>query len=67
MQPVNLSSLLEPYYDSGLFLAITRDRGRVVGTGKTIQDAAEAASQGGYNDPIIMRAPRRGFEKRLHL
>jgi uncharacterized NAD(P)/FAD-binding protein YdhS len=66
MQAVDLKELLKDYYDTDLFLAVTRDRTRVVGTGKTMQDAVEKAAQHGHRDPIVMRAPRRGFPNRFH-
>lgn len=59
MKPVDLNKLVEPYFDSGLYLAVTRDKTSVVATGKTIQDAADRAAAQGCAEPVIMRAPSR--------
>lgn len=68
MEPVNLNKLVEPYFDSGLYLAVTKDNTSVVATGKTIQDAVDQAAAQGCAEPVIMRAPsRRAMENSLHL
>ena len=66
MQPVNLNKLLANYYDTGLYLAITRDRTQVVGTGKTMEAAVEDAAHKGYKDPILMRAPGKDMDRQIH-
>lgn len=66
MKPIDLNKLLENYYDTGLYLAVTPDRTRVVGKGKTIQDALEDAAHKGYKDTIIMRAPSRDMGNRIY-
>lgn len=67
MKPVDLNALLANYYDTDLYLAVNKDRTRVVGTGKTIQDAVEVAAHHGYSEPIIMRAPsRKNLDDGLH-
>jgi hypothetical protein len=68
MKPVDLNALVAPYFDSGLYLAVNKDKTTVVGTGKTIQDAVEQAAHHGYSEPIIMRAPSRNtLEDGLHI
>src|SRR5882762_8583677 len=68
MKAVDLNKLVEPYYDSGLYLAVTRDNTTVVATGKTIQDAVDQAAAQGCAEPVIMRAPsRRAMENGLRL
>lgn len=67
MQPVNLNKLLANYYDTGLYLAVTRDRTQVVGTGKTMEAALEDAVHKDYKDPIIMRAPSKDMGRQIYL
>lgn len=68
MKEIDLNQLVEPYFDSGLYLAVTRDHSSVVATGKTIQDAVDHAAAQGCPEPVIMRAPsREAMEKGLHL
>ena len=68
MQPVDLRKLVEPYLDTGLYLAVTEDNTSVVATGKTIRDAMNHAADQGCADPVIMRAPsRKAIENSLHL
>jgi hypothetical protein len=68
MKAVDLNRLVEPYFDSGLYLAVTRDNTRVVATGTTIQDAEDQAAAQGCSEPVIMRAPSRAaMENSLHL
>ncbi len=58
MKPVDLDKLLGPYYDSGLYLAVTRDWQRVVGKGKTMDEATQDAIKNGYTDHIICKSGR---------
>jgi len=68
MQPIDLNNLVEPYMDTGLYLAVTRDNTSVIGTGKTMRDAMNEAAEHGYAEPVIMRAPsRKAMERSLHL
>jgi hypothetical protein len=68
MQPIDLNNLVEPYMDTGLYLAVTRDNTSVIGTGKTMRDAMKQAAEHGYTEPVIMRAPsRKAMERSLHL
>lgn len=68
MQPIDLNNLVEPYMDSGLYLAVTRDNTSVIATGKTMRDALKQAADKGYAEPVIMRAPsRKAMERSLHL
>ena len=38
MESVYINALVEKYYDTGLYLAVSTDRRSVVGTGKTIEE-----------------------------
>jgi hypothetical protein len=68
MQPIDLNKLVEPYFDTGLYLAVTRDNSSVIATGKTIREAMNQAAEQGYAEPVIMRAPSRAaMENGLHL
>lgn len=66
MKPINLNKLIEKYYDTGLFLAVSRDHEMVVGTGKTIREAAEDARSKGFSDAVIMKAPSREIKSAIH-
>ena len=48
MQAVDLNKLVEPYFGTGLYLAVTKDNTAVVATGKTIQDAVDQAADHGW-------------------
>lgn len=48
------------YYDKEIFLALNRDRSKVITTGGTPQKAHANARKKGYKYPIIMRAPSSG-------
>lgn len=68
MQPVDLNKLVEPFLDTGLYLAVTKDKSSVVATGKTIRDAMNSAADEGCAEPVIMRAPsRQAMQNSLHL
>jgi hypothetical protein len=64
-EAVDLNKLVDPYLDSGLYLAVTRDHTSVVATGKTIQEAANQAAAQGCSEPVIMRAPGRRAEPEI--
>ena len=53
----NVETLFEKYYDKEIFLALNRDRSKVVATGATPQKAYANALNKGFKFPIIMRAP----------
>jgi hypothetical protein len=68
MKAVDLNKLVEPYLDSGLYLAVKSDNTSVVATGKTSKDAGDQAAARGCSEPVIMRAPsREAMENSLHL
>lgn len=68
MEPVNLNALVEPYLDTDLYLAVTKEKTAVVATGLTIRDAMNNAAKEGCDEPVIMRAPSREImESSLHL
>ena len=41
----------------GLWVALKEDEQTVVGSGKTLQEALEEASNNGYDEPIVTRIP----------
>jgi len=43
--------------EPGSWLAFSQDESRVVATGKTYDDAVEAAEKAGESDPVITRVP----------
>ena len=53
----NVDSIFVGYYDKEIFLALNRDRSKVIATGATPQKAHANARKKGYKYPIIMRAP----------
>lgn len=63
---VDLNKLLEGYWDTGLYLAVTPERDRVIGTGRTVDEALEAARKKGCLAPILMRAPSKKMKGSFH-
>lgn len=59
IRAVDMNKLVHSYAGSGLILAVSRDREKVVGAGETIEAALQDARKNGHEDPIIMRAPAR--------
>jgi hypothetical protein len=60
MSPVvktDLADLLEPYWDTDLYLAVNREHSKVVGVGKSGEAALQDARKHGYDNPVIMHAP----------
>jgi hypothetical protein len=41
----------------GEWLALSRDRTKIVGTGKTLEEALKIAHHAGETDPIVMKVP----------
>lgn len=54
---IDLTELLKDYHGKDLHIAVTQNYSKVVGTGKTIEEAIEEAEKAGYNDPILIRLP----------
>ena len=53
--PVDLTKLLAPY--KGEWVALSHDEQRVLGHGKTIDEALVGAKKCGEDRPIIIKAP----------
>lgn len=62
---IDLTELLKPYHNKDLHLAVTKDYSKVVGTGKTIEEAVKKAEEAGYKDIILMRSPDDTLGKRI--
>jgi hypothetical protein len=41
----------------GEWIALSRDRSKIVGTGKTLEEALETARKAGVEEPIVMKVP----------
>jgi len=41
----------------GEWIALSKDRSRIVATGKTLEEALESAKSSGENEPIVMKVP----------
>jgi hypothetical protein len=54
-QTIDLSKLLAPYV--GMWVALSSDEKRVVGSGTSIDIALEQARKSGEERPIIVRSP----------
>lgn len=57
LKSIDLTELLKDYHGKDLHLAVTKDYSKVVGTGKTIEEAVKEAEKAGYKDVIITRPP----------
>jgi len=55
MKPVDLTPAIRKY--SGLFVALTHNRRRVVGKGMTPDSALEEARKKGVKDPVLTKIP----------
>ena len=53
----SIETIFVDYYDREIFLALNRDRSKVIATGATPQKAHANSRKRGYKYPIIMRAP----------
>jgi len=42
---------------AGEWIALSKDRSEILGTGKTLQQAIEAAKNKGEADPIVLKVP----------
>jgi hypothetical protein len=52
---IDWTPIFEKY--KGLWVALKDDEETVVGSGKTLQEALEEASNNGYDEPIVTRMP----------
>ncbi|HEX4485952.1 MAG TPA: hypothetical protein VH088_06775 [Terriglobales bacterium] len=55
MLPIDLSEVLKNA-PAGDWLALSQDQERLVGTGKTVEEAIRSALQHGECSPIVMKA-----------
>jgi hypothetical protein len=53
---IDWTNIYEQY--KGLWVALKEDEQTVVGSGKTLQEALEEASDNGYDEPIVTRMPK---------
>ena len=53
--PIDLTKLLSPY--QGQWVALSSDERRVLGHGKTIDEALEGSKKCGEERPILIKAP----------
>ena len=56
MKPIDLTKKIKKYTQG--WLALSPDYKKVVGHGKTIQNAVDQAQSVGIKDPVLMRAAR---------
>ena len=54
---VNVCELLAPYYGSGLYLAVSRDRSTVHLTDLDMASLARRSRQRGLRDYVILKSP----------
>lgn len=62
MSPVSLSpviDLTDVLKDApvGEWIALSKDRSEILGTGKTLEDALKAAKLRGEDEPIVLKVP----------
>lgn len=53
---VDLSKVLKDA-PIGEWIALSRDRTKILGTGKTLEEALNAAKKTGEEDPIVLKVP----------
>jgi hypothetical protein len=54
--PIDLTKVLKDA-PAGDWIALSRDEHRIVGTGKTVDEAIRIAHQSGEDSPIVMKVP----------
>ena len=62
MKAIDMTPIIKKY--PGYFVALTYDRKRVLGKGRTPEEAIREANRKGYKDPILTRIP---YENRSYL
>jgi len=62
MKAIDMTPIIRKY--PGYFVALSYDRKKVLGKGRTPAEALKQANKKGYKDPIITRIP---YENRSYL
>jgi len=62
MKAIDMTPIIKKY--PGYFVALSYDRRKVLGKGRTPEEALKEANRKGYKDPILTRIP---YENRSYL
>ncbi|MGZ3590679.1 MAG: DUF5678 domain-containing protein [Thermodesulfobacteriota bacterium] len=62
MKAIDMTPIMKKY--PGYFVALSYDRKKVLGKGRTPEEALKEANKKGYKDPILTRIP---YENRSYL
>ena len=62
MKAIDMTPIIKKY--PGYFVALSYDRKKVLGKGRTPEEALKEANKKGYKDPILTRIP---YENRSYL
>ncbi len=62
MKAIDMTPIMKKY--PGYFVALSHDRKKVLGKGRTPEEALKEANKKGYKDPILTRIP---YENRSYL
>jgi len=54
--PIDLTEVLKNA-PAGEWIALSHDEGRIVATGKTLDDVLKAATEAGEEQPIVLKVP----------
>jgi len=56
MCPIDLTTILKNA-PAGEWIALSRTENKIVGTGKTVAEAIQAAKSNGNSEPVVMKVP----------
>jgi hypothetical protein len=62
MKAIDMTPIIKKY--PGYFVALSHNRKKVLGKGRTPEEALKEANKKGYKDPILTRIP---YENRSYL
>ncbi|PIV20146.1 MAG: hypothetical protein COS40_14105 [Deltaproteobacteria bacterium CG03_land_8_20_14_0_80_45_14] len=62
MKAIDMTPIIKKY--PGYFVALSYDRKKVLGKGRTPEEALRQANRKGYKDPLLTRIP---YENRSYL
>jgi hypothetical protein len=62
MKAIDMTPIMKKY--PGYFVALSYDRKKVLGKGRTPEEALKEANKKGYKDPILTKIP---YENRSYL
>jgi hypothetical protein len=62
MKAIDMTPIMKKY--PGYFVALSYDRKKVLGKGRTAEEALKEANKKGFKDPILTRIP---YENRSYL